>query len=291
MQSSEEALVFGWIRGLVLGVVLLCFSHTVPAAETAPIRIGLTSVFLDDQTSFINAWRLYLERRLQRKVIFVQRASYREVMALIRSGKLDFAWVCGYPYVRNAQYVSLLAVPVYKGKALYRSYLIVPATDLQTKSIADLRDKVFAFSDPDSNSGYLVPVYDLHTIELQVGTFFGKTFFTWSHRKVVEAVAAGVAQAGAVDGYVWDMLARQHPELTAQTRVVQESAEFGFPPFVAGKAVAPADVAAMRNVLMMMPQDAEGELLLRKLGLDGFVEGTQPMYGSITKMMRAVTEI
>lgn len=283
--------MFGWIRSLVLSSVLLCFPHAAPAAETVPIRIGLTSVFLDDQTSFINAWRLYLERRLQRKVIFVQRASYREVVALMRSGKLDFAWVCGYPYVRNAQYVSLLAVPVYKGKPVYHSYLIVPATDLQTRSIADLRDKIFAFSDPDSNSGYLVPVYDLHTIQLQVGTFFGKTFFTWSHRKVVEAVAAGVAQAGAVDGYVWDMLERQHPELTAQTRVVRESAKFGFPPFVAGKTVAPADVAAMRKVLMMMSQDAEGALLLHKLGLDGFVAGTQQMYSSITRMMRAVTEI
>lgn len=282
--------MFGWMRGLVLCWALLGFAHVAAAAELAPFRIGLTPVFLDDQTSFINAWRDYLESRLQRKVVFIQRASYREVMALVRSGKLDFAWVCGYPYVRNQQHVSLLAVPLYNGKPTYRSYLIVPATDSGTKSIADLRDKVFAFSDPDSNSGYLVPVHELHKIQETSSAFFSKTFFTWSHRKVVEAVAAGVAQAGAVDGYVWDMLARQHPDLTAQTRVVKQSPEFGFPPFVTGKAVAATDVAAMRKVLMMMSQDADGEALLRKLGLDGFVEGNEKMYGSISKMMLAVTE-
>lgn len=282
--------MLGWMRGLVLCWALLGFAHAVDAAELAPIRIGLTPVFLDDQTSFINAWRDYLESRLQRKVVFIQRASYREIMTLVRSGKLDFAWVCGYPYVRNKQHVSLLAVPLYKGKPTYRSYLIVPATDSGTKSIAYLRDKVFAFSDPDSNSGYLVPVHELHKIQETSGAFFRKTFFTWTHRKVVEAVAAGVAQAGAVDGYVWDMLARQHPDLTTQTRVVQKSPEFDFPPFIAGKTVAPADVAAMRKVLLMMSQDADGETLLRELGLDGFVEGNEKMYDSISKMLLAVTE-
>ncbi|WP_136415990.1 PhnD/SsuA/transferrin family substrate-binding protein [Herbaspirillum sp. ST 5-3] len=278
------------MRVLVLYWALLGLSQPVAATETTPIRIGLTSVFLDDQTSFISAWRDYLESHLQRKVVFIQRANYREVMTLMRSGKLDFAWVCGYPYVRNKQYVNLLAVPVYKGKPTYRSYLIVPSSDVQTKSIGDLRDKVFAFSDPDSNSGYLVPVHELVGIQENAAAFFGKTFFTWSHRKVVEAVAAGVAQAGAVDGYVWDMLAQQHPDLTAQTRVVHESAEFAFPPFVSGKAVAQADVSAMRSALMTMPRDAAGKVLLRKLGLDGFIEGNDRMYSSIAKMMHVIAE-
>ncbi|WP_420475174.1 phosphate/phosphite/phosphonate ABC transporter substrate-binding protein [Noviherbaspirillum sp. ST9] len=279
-----------WITGLAVCWALLGFAPGASAADAAPVRIGLTSVFLDDQTSFINAWRDYLEGRLHRKVVFVQRANYREVMALMRSGKLDFAWVCGYPYVRNKQFVNLLAVPVYQGKPTYRSYLIVPASDRDTKSISDLRDKVFAFSDPDSNSGYLVPVHDLAALQENAAGFFGKTFFTWSHRKVVEAVAASVAQAGAVDGYVWDMLARQHPDLAAQTRIVKESPEFAFPPFITGKGVAPEAVNAMRAVLINMPQDAEGQRILHKLGLDGFVDGNDKMFGSIEKMMRAVAE-
>lgn len=280
--------MLGWMKALVLCWTLLCCAGSATAGQDRPVRIGLTPVFLDDQTSFITAWRDYLEARLQRKVVFVQRANYREIVDLMRGGKLDFAWVCGYPYVRNKQHLNLLAVPVYKGKPTYRSYLIVPASDQQTQSIGDLRDTVFAFSDPDSNSGYLVPVHDLFEIQEKAGIFFGKTFFTWSHRKVVEAVAAGLAQGGAVDGYVWDMLARQHPNLTAQTRIVKESAEFGFPPFVAAKSVAPADVMAMRRALLSMPEDEDGAGLLRNLGLDGFVEGNDRMFASIAKMVRVV---
>lgn len=278
------------MRWLVLCWALLMAANTWAAQAPTPIRIGLTPVFLDDQTAFVNTWRVYLESRLKRPVVFVQRASYREITDLMRSGKLDFAWLCGYPYVRNKQFINLLAVPVYRGKPVYHSYLIVPASDRQTRSIADLRGKVFAFSDPDSNSGYLAPAHDLYLLQERPNTFFSKTFYTWSHRKVVEAVAAGLAQGGAVDGYIWDMLALQHPELTAQTRVVSESAEFGFPPFVAGKAVAPADTAALRKALIAMTQDEEGQKLLRNLHLDGFVAGDDHLFDGIIRMMRAIAD-
>ncbi|MBS0555580.1 MAG: ABC transporter substrate-binding protein, partial [Proteobacteria bacterium] len=35
-------------------------------AEEAPVRIGLTPVFLDDQMSFLSEWRRWLEVKLGR---------------------------------------------------------------------------------------------------------------------------------------------------------------------------------------------------------------------------------
>lgn len=256
----------------------------------APIRIGLTPVFLDDQTTFVNAWRVYLTKRLNRPIEFVQRASYREITDLLRADKLEFAWICGAPFVRYKNELKLLAVPVYQGKTTYRSYLIVPASDRLTASIGDLRGKIFAFSDRDSNSGYLVPVHELRNLHQNPGSFFARTFFTWSHRNVVQAVADGLAQAGAVDSYVWDMLAIQSPKLTAQTRIVHASNEHGFPPFVATRNVPPEDIELMRRTLIDMSKDAEGARLLKKLRLDGFVAGNEHLYDSIAAMIHATAE-
>jgi phosphonate transport system substrate-binding protein len=256
----------------------------------APIRIGLTPVFLDNQTTFVNAWRVYLTKRLHRPIEFVQRASYREITDLLRAAKLEFAWICGAPFVRNKNELKLLAVPVYQGKTTYRSYLIVPANDHLTASLSDLRGKIFAFSDRDSNSGYLVPVHELRNLHQNPGSFFARTFFTWSHRNVVQAVADGLAQAGAVDSYVWDMLAIQSPKLTGQTRIVQASKEHGFPPFVATRNVSPEDVEAMRRTLIDMSKDTEGVRLLKKLRLDGFVAGNEHLYDSIAAMIHETAE-
>lgn len=256
--------------------------------DSPPFRIGLTPVFLDDQVSFLNDWRTYLERRLHRPVRFVQRGSYRGIVDLLKQGQLDFAWLCGYPFVRYRDQMKLLAVPLYQGKPLYRSYLIVPAVDTATRSVLDLRGRVFAYSDPDSNSGFLFTQYSLRRLNETPADFFGRTFYTWGHRKVVEAVAVGLAQGGAVDGYVWDTLARSHPELTGKTRIVERSPEFGFPPFVARASVAAADFIAMRGVLARMRDDPEGAALLLRLHLDGFEAGSPALFDGVEAMVQAV---
>lgn len=272
----------------VVCLLLLLAGAPLWARDEVPLRIGLTPVFLDHQTSFLEEWRTYLEGKLSRPVVFAQRSSYRGVVELMLQGELDFAWLCGYPYVRNRADMSLLVTPVYQGAPLYRSYLIVPASDTTTHNLADLRGRIFAYSDPDSNSGYLVTQHRL--LESQPGThgFFRRTFFTWSHRKVVEAVAANVADGGAVDGYVWDTLAQLHPELTARTRVVERSASFGFPPIVARQSVSTADMAAMREVLLAMSSDERGRALLARLNLDGFQVAEPELYQGIETMMAKV---
>jgi phosphonate transport system substrate-binding protein len=274
---------------LAAALFVLCLAPVRAEEAAVPFRIGLTPVFLDDQVAFLNVWKSYLERRLGRQVGFVQRGSYREGVNLLKQGQLDFAWVCGYPYVRNREQMKLLAVPVYRGKPLYQSYLIVPARDTTTRSILDLRGKVFAFSDPDSNSGHLFTQYSLRRLNETPDSFFGKSFFTWAHRKVVEAVAVGLAQGGAVDGYVWDTLALSHPELTGRTRIVERSPEFGFPPFVARSAVAAADFNAMQAVLVHMRDDREGAALLKRLNLEGFEAGSPALFDGVAEMFRTIS--
>ena len=271
--------------------ITLAWAGAAAALERStppPLRIGLTPVFLDDQAGFLDQWRSYLELHLRRPIAFVQRGTYREIVALLRQGKCDVAWVCGYPYVRNRRYMQLLAVPEFGGRPLYRSYLIVPARDTTTRSILDLRGRVFAFSDPDSNSGYLFPAYRLKELHEQADSFFGKSFFTWAHRKVVEAVAAGVADGGAVDGYVWETLARLQPKLTAATRIVERSPEFGFPPIVASAALPAQTLLEVRRVLLSMRADPKGKELLATLNLTGFVAGDDSLFAGIEQMANVV---
>jgi phosphonate transport system substrate-binding protein len=105
---------------------------------------------------------------------------------------------------------------------------------------------------------------------------------------VVDAVGVGLAQGGAVDGYVWDTLSLLHPELTSRTRVVERSEPFGFPPFVARAAAPAADVLALQAVLLGMRADREGQALLKRLNLDGFVPGRGELYDGVREMSRRV---
>lgn len=264
--------------------------HVLPArAEGVPIRIGLTPVFLDDQMRFLGQWRQWLERRLGRAVVFVQRGSYREIVDLVRAHKLDFAWVCGYPFVRYRKEMTLVAVPLWRGQPTYQSYVIVPADDTRSTSLSDLRGKVFAYSDPDSNSGYLYPRYALITLGEAPDNFFARSFFTWAHRKVVEAVGVALADGGAVDGYVWETLAESNPELTRETRIIDRSPPLGYPPFVARADIPADELNRFRTILLEMADDPDGLDLLRRLRLDGFTIAEPALYDRIAHMAAQVS--
>jgi phosphonate transport system substrate-binding protein len=260
-------------------------SPLVRAGDQPPLSIGTTPVFLDDEVAFLREWQAYLQHELGRPVSFVQRGSYREVSELLLAEKLDAAWVCGFPYMHYHDRMRLLAVPTYQGEPLYRSYVIVPSSDTRTASIADLGGRIYAFSDPDSNSGWLVPNSQLFRLGKDSATFFRKTFFTWAHRRVVDAVAAGVAQGGSVDGYVWDTLQIHHPELTKKTRVAHKSAQYGFPPLVTRSKLPEEDFIRLQAVLVGMRTNPAGQNLLQKLNLDGFQVAPDSVFAGIAANM------
>jgi phosphonate transport system substrate-binding protein len=253
-------------------------------------RVGLTPAFVHDQHVLIADWRRYLEARLGVGIEFVSRNSYRETMDLLHQGRLDFAWLCDYPFLYLKDLVRLLAVPLNKGRPYYRAYLLVHAENVKPQGMGDLKGAAFAYSDPYSNTGYLVPRYQIRQLGEDPASYFRKTFFTWSHRKAVEAVASGMADAASMDSFVWDTLTRVKPELTSRTRIIGASPEYGFPPFAAHRSVSAADFMVMQGALLNMRHDEEGRKLLERLNLTGYVTGDRRLYEGVVTMMRAFGE-
>jgi ABC-type phosphate/phosphonate transport system substrate-binding protein len=128
------------------------------AAET--FSLGLTPVLLDNDAIVIERLRSALSEAMGEPVDLVQRRTYQEITATILDGSVDAAWICGYPFLRHRGSLSLLGVPVWRGRPLYQSYLIVRDDDA-ADALSDLRGVVHAFSNPDSNSGYLATASDL----------------------------------------------------------------------------------------------------------------------------------
>ena len=204
---------------------------------------------------------------------------------MLLSGQVTAAWICGYPYVKERARLSLLAVPLYLGKPLYRSYLLA-RSDVPGENLDAFRGRSHVFSDPDSNSGWLVTRHMLGERGVTPEVFFGRTFFAYGHRNVVRAVASGLADSGSVDGYVWDVLAQQEPSLTAGTRVIHRSDLFGFPPSATlSTASGTPAVQALRTALLGLHEDAAGQTILKTLRLDGFAEENPSLFDGIAKML------
>lgn len=281
---SRRRLLAGATSGLLAGAW--------PAGRTnaagSVIRFGLTPVFLSNDLELLAQLKSFLGRRTGADVSLVQRRTYEEITTLLVSGQLTAAWICGYPFVSYREQLSLVALPVWRGRPLYQSYIIV-AADRAAAKLEDLEQDTHAFSDPNSNSGYLVTRAALAERRRRPEEFFRKSFFTYGHRNVVRAVSSGLAESGSVDGYVWEVIAETEPELAKQTKVIVRSEWLGFPPIACPSRTKDSDeIEALRSALLDMSADAQGAGILRQLRLDGFVTADQSLFDGIAAKVQQV---
>ena len=263
----------------------------IPAFARTTFRLGLTPVFLDNNAIVIQTIHDALVASLGVEVELEQRRTYKEVTGLLLEGAVDAAWLCGYPYLQHKDSLSLLAVPVWQGRPLYQSYLIA-GLDKPAGSLEELRGGTHAFSDPDSNSGYLVTVSDLARMGERPDTFFRRSIYTYGHRNVVRAVADGLVASGSVDGYVWEVLTTEEPELTDMTRVVTKSEWLGFPPVCSRQDRLNSPLLqSFKTALIEFAGTERGSEVLQLLQLDGFTVADPSIFDGISSRMRDIENL
>jgi len=252
-------------------------------AEVFPLRVAVAAMISPQGTvASYQPLLEYLSQRLGRPIQLVQRRTYAEVNELIRRHEVDLAFICTRAYVlgRRDFGLELLAIPQVQGETVYYSQLIVRA-DLPASALADLRNTVFAFTDPLSTTGYLYPNVLLYRLGKTPASFFRRTFFTYSHDKAIYAVAEGIADAAAVDSLVLDFALDRDPLLRERLRIIHTSPPFGMPPVVVGPDVRPQTKALLRELLLGMQDDPQGQLALEALGIERFVPGRDTDYDPV----------
>ncbi len=277
-----------FLSGVAAGATLAAIGTS--RARAPEWRFATTPVFLDDHVALLNDWGAYLSARMEMPIRFVQRRSYRDITELLLDGKVDCAWVCGAPYVQHKDRWRLVTVPLFQGEPLYRSYVIVRRSS-KLETLAELRGRTFAYSDPDSNSGHHVPRYRVRQLGRDPAAFFARSFFTYGHPRVIEAVAAGLADGGAVDGYVWETLAKRSPALVERTKVIDRSEKYGFPPIVSPTTSNVANLERFRAILIGMRDDPAAKSLLDRLNLDGFAREKETLFASIATVLKELNAL
>ena len=227
----------------------------------------------------------YIGEQLGREVEMVQRKTYAEVNFLMKEGRIDAAFVCSRPYVegRRGSVMELLCVPVCFGKSMYRSYFIVHK-DSGIGKLEDLRGKMFAFSDPLSNSGMLIPEYVLAKMGESPDTFFKGHIFTYSHDSSIRSVAENDVDGAAVDSLIWEYLNATEPEWTKQTTIIHRSLRCAIPPVVVSPDIDAELKENLRSAFLDMHIDPAGRRILKNVLIDRFTVIDDRAYDSIRDM-------
>jgi len=260
-----------------------------PLQEQAEVglRLGIGSI-ITPKEGFVFYRQLvnYLEKELAMPVTVVDRGNYREFNDLLSEGKLDVAFVCGGPYVEGHEEfaLELLVVPeTLSGETVYYSDLIVPVGST-AKSLADLRGKRFAFTDPASNSGKLVPTYMLAKMGETPDDFFDEVIYTYAHDKSIQAVKNKEVDGAAVDSLIYDYLANKDPEIKNKTKVIVRSDPYGIPPVVVPQRIPETLRLKLQTVLLQMDKNPQGRSILEGMKLRRFVTSSDANYDTIREI-------
>ena len=139
------------------------------------------------------------------KVSLFPAADYDGVIQGLLGGTLDYAELgaSGYAkiYLENKDAVEPVLTTVQTdGSTGYYSIMVTRA-DSGIKTLADMKGKKLGFADPDSTSGYLIPVSSLpKDIGAEVKDYFASTGFGGGHEQLVLEVLKGTFDAGTTFG-------------------------------------------------------------------------------------------
>ncbi len=259
------------------------------STEIEPLRMAVAAV-LSPEGNIDNYAGLarYVGEHLGRPVELVQRRTYAEVNDLVADGSVDLAFVCTSAYVDGTDRgeMDLLVVPEVNSEKVYYSTVIVPA-DSTVDAFADLKGKVFAFTDPMSHTGRVYPTYLAHQLGERPEAFFSSSFFTYSHDKAIEAVADRIAEGAAVDSLVLDHAIARDPNLQNRVKVIHRSPPFGIPPVVV-----PTDLSTdlrqqLESILLDLQSNSSGRAILTEIGVDRFVIGDDADYAGVRTLVAA----
>ncbi len=265
----------------------LCVSAEDITAPPNPASDGLLRFNIAGMVSAEATFSTY--RRLVERISrdagledsLVLRRTHAEVRQNLSGQRVQVAFVCTWTYLHASREKSirLLVQPEFEKGLEYRCLLIVPS-ESPSRKIEDLRGQTMAFTDPESNTGYMVPTVMLFDRGGTPGSFFGKTVFTGSHDNSILAVLLGAVDVASVDALVWKSHLREQPSLASRVRIIWKSEEFGAPPVVVPVGLDARLEQPLRQAFLRLHEDGEGREILSGIGIERFVPGREEDYRS-----------
>ncbi len=226
----------------------------------------------------------YLEKRLGIPIELKTATDYAGVITGMQFKHIDFAYFGPKSYVEAAKRANAEAFVVELSQDEGAGYygVIITKKESGLKTMKDIKGKIWAFTDPNSTSGTLVPkVYFYKELKIDPEKYFSKVIYSGSHEASMLAVKNGKVDAASTndidmargDGKRWN--AKEDFEIIWKSELIPASP-------IAYRKDLPASLKKALKEAFIAYADPVG---LEKLKLKGYVEGSDALFNPIRDQM------
>jgi len=196
------------MKNVLKAVVMLALIICIPAAVLAapadwPKKLTIGVIPTESTSHLTDRYenlRRYLEKKLGIPVELKTSTDYAGVITAMQFKHVDLALMGPKSYVEAAQRANAdcFAMQVEEDGTKGYHGIIIARKGSGINSVKDAKGKVWAFTDPHSTSGTLVPtVYFVKDLKIEPEKYFSKVIYSGSHEASMLAVKSGKVDLAA----------------------------------------------------------------------------------------------
>jgi phosphonate transport system substrate-binding protein len=248
------------LLGLAMLVVLVLTAATPAQDASWPKELTFALLSTENAAEITRRWGpiiAQLEKDLRVRVKHVTATDYRGTIEALKFKKAEIGHLGPKSYVEAstnnyANVEPIAQLQLANGSLGYRSCLIVHA-DSDVFSPEDTAGKTFAFNDPNSTSGYLVPsAFFMMEMGIDPQKHFSKVTFSGSHEASILAVTNRKIDVASTNLPDVQQLTRENKVPRGAVRVIWVSKLIPNDPVVVRKDLPPTLRAAIQESLVSM---------------------------------------
>jgi len=222
--------------------------------------------------------------------------SYIAVVEAFGSERADIGVMNSFGYLMaNEKYGAEAKLRVIRYGHDYYQGMIVANADSGINTVADLKDKRFAFVDPSSTSGYMFPL----KLVKDAGIELGNTTYAMKHDNVITMVYQKQVDAGAAyysapgdDGSIRDARQRvqtQFPDVAEKVKIVAITEKIPNDPFVFRKNLSSEITSKFVEALKKYIATENGQKVFKNIySVDGIIDSTDADYNGLRDMIKSI---
>lgn len=284
------------------GVRLLLVAFTLMATALAqrpgwPKELVIAEVPVESAADYAARYQPFLEylkAKLGIPVRLFLANDYTAVQIAHAQGKVHAAFYGPGSYLDAIQKLGAPIEAFAKEDSIrsgvYYHTLIISKKGSGIRTLEDARGKDFAFTDPKSTSGYMVPMsYFCTELKIRPREYFRRVFFAGNHEAVILGVANGTIPVGATWNTGIEMARAKGLIRGLQDfEVLWRSPRIAGPPWAYRKDL-PADLRILlQRAFVSFHETPEGKEWLKARGLNRFAPATDSDYDPMRKVYEAL---
>ncbi len=281
---------------LVLGLLAACSSNEQgndssdgsEKKDDEAFTIGVIPVQTEGEIEkAMNKLQAELSKKLDRDVEITTFPDYNGVVEAMNYNKIDMAYFGPLTYViaHEKSGAKAIVTQLIDGEPFYHSYVITNA-DNEWNSLdeflEDSKSRSFAFGDPNSTSGSLIPSIELQNrgvFEDQDKNSFESVRYTGSHDATALSVQNKQVDAGAIDSAIYNQLVESGKVDGDKLKVIWKSEKLFQYPWAVAKETDEETIDKLQNAFLSI----DDETILNAFGASGFTKASNDDYESIRK--------